>query len=151
MLSALSPRSLLATWTPTQARTLSRLQRATSVCRSHGLRPPVAKDPSASLSRAARVRVRSPGRRSGSHRLVTLRRYERAFKPAGIVQAVSQSQDSARDGARKRCTTMTCDHCEQERECTLMYDPFTSEVSPEEEQEESFWCERCAAARRDDI
>lgn len=46
---------------------------------------------------------------------------------------------------------MKCDHCEEERECELMGDPFTAEVSPEEENHPTWWCGECADARRDDI
>ena len=46
----------------------------------------------------------------------------------------------------------TCDHCGTENiPVRRTDDPFTREVNPEEENEESDWCRSCWTARKEDI
>ena len=47
---------------------------------------------------------------------------------------------------------MICDHCGKEKDDVEMRaDPFIRDVYPEDENEESWWCDECYDNRCDDI
>jgi hypothetical protein len=44
-----------------------------------------------------------------------------------------------------------CDQCGEVKRCCLTDDPYMSEVHPEEENPESYWCYQCWDIRHGDI
>jgi len=46
----------------------------------------------------------------------------------------------------------TCDHCGRVKpNLELMPDPYIAEIFPEDENEESWWCDECYLERQDAI